>query len=111
VFPSFIIFFVLLDFACFDILKRKVPRRLDGSLSPITSFLAGAFSGTVAQTVAYPLDTIRRRLQVQGYFFFLFVLVYVVYFFFFFFFWEQVFMLINFRLNKGIKEFWMLLGK
>lgn len=49
-------------------MKRNLPRRPNGTLDPITSFIVGAVSGTVAQTVAYPLDTIRRRVQVQEFF-------------------------------------------
>ena len=59
-----------LDFAVYEGLKGWV-RRWQGdeeeSVPKVTLFVCGALAGTTGQVVAYPLDTIRRRLQVQGF--------------------------------------------
>jgi solute carrier family 25 phosphate transporter 23/24/25/41 len=57
--------YVGLDFAVYDTLKKYMPRNPDETINPIYTLGAGAIAGAVGQTVAYPLDLIRRRLQVQ----------------------------------------------
>ena len=59
--------YVGIDFAVYDVLRGLVPRRADGSDEPSVAgkLLAGGVAGACAQTVAYPLDTVRRILQVQ----------------------------------------------
>jgi len=42
-------------------------RREDGRPSQMDFFVSGAVAGTVAQTVAFPLELVRRRLQTQGF--------------------------------------------
>ncbi|KDO33361.1 hypothetical protein SPRG_02168 [Saprolegnia parasitica CBS 223.65] len=37
------------------------------TLSPFSKFLCSYFAGSMAQTVTYPLDTIRKRIQSDGY--------------------------------------------
>jgi len=59
--------YVGLDFAVYDTLRRKLPKNSDGTLNQLQTLACGAIAGTVGQTVAYPLDLIRRRLQVQGF--------------------------------------------
>jgi solute carrier family 25 phosphate transporter 23/24/25/41 len=64
--------YVGLNFAVYESLKdwliKSRPFGLveDTELSVITRLACGAAAGTVGQTVAYPLDVIRRRMQMVG---------------------------------------------
>lgn len=64
--------YVGLNFAVYESLKdwliRSKPFGLnkDSELSVTTKLACGAAAGTVGQTVAYPLDVIRRRMQMVG---------------------------------------------
>ncbi|KAL2524965.1 Mitochondrial adenine nucleotide transporter ADNT1 [Abeliophyllum distichum] len=64
--------YVGLNFAVYESLKdwliRNKPFGLneDSELSVTTKLACGAAAGTVGQTVAYPLDVIRRRMQMVG---------------------------------------------
>ena len=61
-----------LDFAVYEGLKG-VAKRLQAEEgaervpSKAELFVCGAMAGTIGQIVAYPIDTVRRRLQVQGF--------------------------------------------
>ena len=48
---------------------KGVVRRLEGEerVTKANLFICGAMAGTAGQIVAYPIDTIRRRMQVQGF--------------------------------------------
>ncbi|KAK6129958.1 hypothetical protein DH2020_036352 [Rehmannia glutinosa] len=64
--------YVGLNFAVYESLKdwliKSGPYGLvgDSELSVTTKLACGAAAGTVGQTVAYPLDVIRRRMQMVG---------------------------------------------
>ncbi|RZR86741.1 hypothetical protein BHM03_00013993 [Ensete ventricosum] len=64
--------YVGLNFAVYESLKdwliKSNPYGLveDSELSVVTRLACGAAAGTVGQTVAYPLDVIRRRMQMVG---------------------------------------------
>ncbi|XP_009352376.1 mitochondrial adenine nucleotide transporter ADNT1 [Pyrus x bretschneideri] len=64
--------YVGLNFAVYESLKdwliKSRPFGLvqDSELSVLTRLACGAAAGTVGQTVAYPLDVIRRRMQMVG---------------------------------------------
>ena len=64
--------FIGINFATFDTLKTmyygdtKMSKKELQSRSPLTILGLGAVSGLFAQTCCYPLDTVRRRMQVKG---------------------------------------------
>lgn len=64
--------YVGLNFAVYESLKdwliKSRPFGLvqDSELSVTTRLACGAAAGTIGQTVAYPLDVIRRRMQMTG---------------------------------------------
>ncbi|XP_064974694.1 mitochondrial adenine nucleotide transporter ADNT1-like isoform X2 [Musa acuminata AAA Group] len=64
--------YVGLNFAVYESLKdwlvKSKPYGLveDSELSVVTRLACGAVAGTIGQTVAYPLDVIRRRMQMVG---------------------------------------------
>lgn len=64
--------YVGLNFAVYESLKdwliKEKPFGLveESELGVITRLACGAAAGTVGQTVAYPLDVIRRRMQMVG---------------------------------------------
>ena len=49
-----------------DHLKQRLPRDADGRHAPVWSMLSGAAAGTLAHALTYPLDTVRRRMQISG---------------------------------------------
>lgn len=59
-----------LNFAVYETLKDVIIKseglRDDRDLSVATRLACGALAGTTGQTVAYPFDVSRRRLQVSG---------------------------------------------
>jgi len=55
--------FIAVNFSTFDYLKTNFGGDKD---SPIRILFLGGVAGLTAQTICYPLDTIRRRMQVKG---------------------------------------------
>ncbi|KAM0069944.1 putative mitochondrial carrier protein [Helianthus debilis subsp. tardiflorus] len=64
--------YVGLNFAVYESLKDHLVKTRpfglveDTELSVTTKLACGAVAGTIGQTVAYPLDVIRRRMQMGG---------------------------------------------
>jgi len=56
--------YAALNFSCYDLLKQHQYK--GGEQHAGANLAMGAVSGTVAATVCYPLDTIRRRMQMAG---------------------------------------------
>ena len=54
------------SFASFDVMKKYMPKDEYGQTKTYYKLLCGAIAGFVSQTVSYPVDTVRRRLQLQG---------------------------------------------
>jgi solute carrier family 25 (mitochondrial phosphate transporter), member 23/24/25/41 len=60
--------YVGVDFAVYETMKRSYLASADASkMPPLVTLGIGAVAGLAAQTVSYPLDLVRRRLQVQGF--------------------------------------------
>eukprot|EP00457_Paulinella_chromatophora_P013862 gb/GEZN01014216.1/.p1 GENE.gb/GEZN01014216.1/~~gb/GEZN01014216.1/.p1 ORF type:complete len:306 (+),score=13.74 gb/GEZN01014216.1/:96-920(+) len=57
--------YVGLQMSLYDIFKRQF-RDSEGQISATGSFSAGAAAGLIAQTTAYPGDTIKKQLQSNG---------------------------------------------
>ncbi|BBN01669.1 solute carrier family 25 (mitochondrial phosphate transporter), member 23/24/25/41 [Marchantia polymorpha subsp. ruderalis] len=64
--------YVGLNFAVYETLKDWIVKdpqfetAQESELGVVTKLLCGAAAGTVGQTVAYPLDVVRRRMQMVG---------------------------------------------
>ncbi|KAL3695589.1 hypothetical protein R1sor_009665 [Riccia sorocarpa] len=64
--------YVGLNFAVYETLKDWIVKdpnfdtAVESELGVVTKLLCGAAAGTVGQTVAYPLDVVRRRMQMVG---------------------------------------------
>lgn len=61
--------YVGISFSAFEALRPALPKKNDGSAMPSTqsAILAGVVVMGLAQTVTYPLDLCRRRMQVAGF--------------------------------------------
>ncbi|KAF6257183.1 mitochondrial substrate carrier protein [Scenedesmus sp. NREL 46B-D3] len=57
--------YAALNFATYDLLKKTVYHG-ERPQSAVANLLMGGAAGTIAATVCYPLDTIRRRMQMRG---------------------------------------------
>ncbi|GBG28681.1 Mitochondrial carrier protein [Hondaea fermentalgiana] len=61
--------YVGLQMTFYEIFKRRLEGRQDGQsvlTIQVEKLLAGASAGVIAQTITYPGDTIRRRMQMNG---------------------------------------------
>jgi hypothetical protein len=50
----------------YEVLKRATPKSDSPSTAVLLSLLPGTAAGVVAQTITYPGDTVRRRMQTDG---------------------------------------------
>lgn len=57
--------YAAINFASYD-LAKKLYYGENGKQDPISNLVVGGASGTFSATVCYPLDTIRRRMQMKG---------------------------------------------
>lgn len=58
--------YVGMQMTFYDVFKRSMPKVEDPVLGVLASLLPGTLAGVLAQTITYPGDTIRRRLQTDG---------------------------------------------
>ncbi|KAG2173693.1 hypothetical protein INT43_005113 [Umbelopsis isabellina] len=58
--------YVALNFQCYEVLKKHLLPVDRDTPSISRKLLCGALAGSIAQTVTYPLDVLRRRMQVTG---------------------------------------------
>jgi len=58
--------YVGLNFAIYEFLRKLISPRDGGQPSAIRKLFCGGLSGAVSQTITYPLDVLRRRMQVTG---------------------------------------------
>ncbi|CEJ00400.1 hypothetical protein RMCBS344292_14456 [Rhizopus microsporus] len=58
--------YVALNFQCYEVLKEYLIPIGDHSQGNIRKLFCGALAGSIAQTIIYPLDVLRRRFQVSG---------------------------------------------
>ncbi len=58
--------YVGLQMTFYDLGKRMLPKKENGTTNILYSMLAGALAGLFAQTATFPGDTIRRRMQTNG---------------------------------------------
>jgi solute carrier family 25 (mitochondrial phosphate transporter), member 23/24/25/41 len=61
--------YVGLSFAMYETVQPLLPKKNDGSSQPTWSsqIVAGVIASATGQIAAYPLDTVRRRMQVAGF--------------------------------------------
>jgi len=58
--------YAALNFACYDMFKSYFYGNTNAKQKVTSNLVIGAVSGTFAATACYPLDTIRRRMQMPG---------------------------------------------
>ena len=55
-----------IKFGLYDLFNQLLPRATNGKVATIWTLLTGAGAGALAHTLTYPLDTLRRRMQISG---------------------------------------------
>ncbi|MES1907855.1 MAG: hypothetical protein MHM6MM_000893 [Cercozoa sp. M6MM] len=58
--------FVGLQMSCNELFRRFLPRDEQGRTGVVAGLTAGGLAGLIAQTITFPGDTIRRRMQTNG---------------------------------------------
>merc|ERR1719336_3077639 len=58
--------FIAINFCTFDSLKTRFVPETEKTPNPLIILSLGAASGIFAQSICYPLDTVRRRMQMKG---------------------------------------------
>lgn len=58
--------YAAINFATYDLTKKWVYQNGSRPQNGAINFSIGAFSGTLAASICYPLDTVRRRMQMKG---------------------------------------------
>lgn len=58
--------FIAINFAVFDIMKEAVYPDDKVKKSQVVNLMLGGGAGIIAQSICYPLDTVRRRMQMKG---------------------------------------------
>ncbi|KAI5075997.1 hypothetical protein GOP47_0008062 [Adiantum capillus-veneris] len=56
--------YIALNFCAFDLIKQSLPEEM--RKTPAASFLTAFLSASLATAMCYPLDTVRRQLQMKG---------------------------------------------
>ncbi|KAJ1981666.1 hypothetical protein H4R34_001988 [Dimargaris verticillata] len=58
--------YVALNFQCYEVLRKYFTRPGESGPTATRKLMCGALAGSMAQTVTYPLDVLRRRMQVTS---------------------------------------------
>ncbi|RUS12490.1 mitochondrial carrier domain-containing protein, partial [Endogone sp. FLAS-F59071] len=58
--------YVALNFQFYEIIKKYLTPPDQKQPSVVRKLACGALAGSIAQTITYPLDVLRRRMQVTG---------------------------------------------
>jgi solute carrier family 25 phosphate transporter 23/24/25/41 len=57
--------YVGINFAAYEVLRKRLADE-EGEISTARKLFCGALAGSISQTLTYPLDVLRRRMQVSG---------------------------------------------
>ncbi|CAO1623007.1 unnamed protein product [Sympodiomycopsis kandeliae] len=58
--------YVAINFAAYEALRKRFIDSETGQVSTLMKLSCGALAGSISQTITYPLDVLRRRMQVAG---------------------------------------------